>query len=396
MLTLDLVRTYQKGNKVFPNYIEISNPKLSSIAATLIEIYENHQGQERGKLDDTLEKVLSQGSEVIVYRGLAKLLEDRCTFEVSYSQDPSQIREKVFEIANNLRKNRKFEHQKAIQEASQVLGISTESLPQMMYADLKEHHILKEFQTISPENLLKRYNTALAQAILYKATSLHIKINETNPLRYRQLFRSIKFCRLLYQIHRIGNSGFDIFLDGPISLFQASQKYGIQMALFLPTLLHCENWELRADLCWKNKKNAIFELSSQNQLWSHYSEPGVYQPPELQQFKERFKEIQDQWDIHDECYLLEIGGQICIPDYTLVNFKKNCAVYLEIFGFWHKNILAKRLQELDNCPYHLLLAISKKLNVGEEFSSSNDPRLYFYQNVLHPKEIWERLESYCK
>ena len=37
-------------------------------------------------------------------------------------------------------------------------------------------------------------------------------------------------------------------------MFKSSGRYGLQMASFLPTLLHFDHWSLTADLLWGKKR----------------------------------------------------------------------------------------------------------------------------------------------
>ena len=42
--------------------------------------------------------------------------------------------------------------------------------------------------------------------------------------------------------------GYLFHIDGPLSLFSATTKYGLQVALFLPALLHCQDFRLEAEV----------------------------------------------------------------------------------------------------------------------------------------------------
>ena len=57
----------------------------------------------------------------------------------------------------------------------------------------------------------------------------------------RFIFRHIKFQQLMYRIWEVrSQSGlYHIRIDGPQSIFQKSSRYGMQLALFLPTLKYC-------------------------------------------------------------------------------------------------------------------------------------------------------------
>ena len=47
------------------------------------------------------------------------------------------------------------------------------------------------------------------------------------------------------EAERTGPDAYCLHLDGPLSLFSATQKYGLQLALFLPAVLRCRDFELR-------------------------------------------------------------------------------------------------------------------------------------------------------
>ena len=103
------------------------------------------------------------------------------------------------------------------------------------------------FDDITPEHLLNRYNVALAQAILLRCTAMEVRVWGETPARFRQLFRAVKFHRLICTIHEPAGNSYTLKLDGPLSLFSSTQKYGLQLALFLPTLLHCKAFDLKAE-----------------------------------------------------------------------------------------------------------------------------------------------------
>ena len=145
---------------------------------------------------------------------------------------------------------------------------------QGLFADLKSEQRLIRFKDTTPERLLDRYNVALAQAVLLRATSVTIEVRGESPARYRQLFRLIKFHRLICEIEAVKTAEIRLRLDGPLSLFTATQKYGIQLALFLPGLLNCKDFELTADLRWgPQRKPKRFVVSSDDSLVSHARTP---------------------------------------------------------------------------------------------------------------------------
>ena len=86
--------------------------------------------------------------------------------------------------------------------------------------------------------------------MLLRSTGVTVQVYGETPARYRQLFRAIKFHRLICEIQPSGPEAYTLRLDGPLSLFSATQKYGLQLALFLPALLQCKRFELTATVRW--------------------------------------------------------------------------------------------------------------------------------------------------
>ena len=86
--------------------------------------------------------------------------------------------------------------------------------------------------------------------------------------------------------------GYLIHLDGPLSLFSATTKYGMQMANFLPAILLCQDYRLNAEILWGPKREIrTFHLDQNDGLVSHYHDTGTYIPAEVTAFAERFRQV---------------------------------------------------------------------------------------------------------
>jgi len=88
-----------------------------------------------------------------------------------------------------------------------------------------------------------KLKVALAQALLYRCVRMRLSVFRNIPSRYKRLFKFIKFYQLMHTIQGDLDSGYEVLLDGPVSMFRLWQKYGIQSAVFLPALLLCTRWE---------------------------------------------------------------------------------------------------------------------------------------------------------
>jgi predicted nuclease of restriction endonuclease-like RecB superfamily len=183
------------------------------------------------------------------------------------------------------------------------------------------------------------------------------------------LFRWLKFHRLLHRVEGSMADGYVLHIDGPLSLFSATNKYGLQMALFLPALLLCGNFRLDAELRWGPKREPRwFHLETGDGLISHYQDSGTYTPAELGAFLTRFRQVAPAWEVRETTEVLELGREgVWVPDYRFVHKETGTDVLVEVLGFWKKSSVERLLTLLPkHGPPRYLLAISDRLKVDEE------------------------------
>jgi predicted nuclease of restriction endonuclease-like RecB superfamily len=394
MLTGKLVRVRYARDRILPYYLDARDEELLLAAEQLLELYRATEGRTRGELEELIEQTFGDDAS-LVHQGLAKLLEDRCEFEVVSGHPPEAVRDLVFRTATLQRlypgegqASAAFDRQAVLDQAAGVLGMGVEEVERCLFADLKSEQKLIRFKDVSAEHLLQRYNVALAQAVLLRATRVHVSITGEPPARYRQLLRQIKFRRLLCEAERTGPDSYTLHLDGPLSLFSSTQKYGLQLALFLPAVLLCKNFELRAELKWgAQRKPKVFLLTPRDRLVSDAPDHGMYTPPELALFVESFRKRQSDWDIAEETEVYPLGNGFWVPDYRLVHRGTGEVVLLEVLGFWRKSSAIKHLQYLQRfatAPY--LLAVSDELHIEEQLDEL-PPGLHRFRRMPLADEI---------
>src|SRR4051812_46199064 len=99
MLTGKMVRVRHAKNKLVPLYIEPNDEALVALAEQLLLAYRGAPGRTRGEIEEEFADLIPEGPRGLLPAGLAKLLEDRCEFEVSADHPPDQLREAVFKVA---------------------------------------------------------------------------------------------------------------------------------------------------------------------------------------------------------------------------------------------------------------------------------------------------------
>lgn len=403
MLTSDLLRARLHKGELRLGYLDSSDRVLKEQAAGLIAMFREHVGQPRGALDDALTELLGENTDYMLHRGLAKLLEDRSEFETHSKVDPVQLRRRVFESSAAVHPVARREgdllhtvtRASVLQQIATEFSITPEEVEQALYADLKREQKLLSFDEIDPTALLHRYNVALAQAVLYRATSLQIEINEKDPQRVRQLFRFVKFFRLLCHAEPTPSGGYVLKLDGPTSLFQQSTKYGLQLAEFLPALLLCEGWSLSAEILWGDeRKRVLWKLDAGSGLRSHYQDKGVYVTDEEAHFVKRFTALSKSWVLEKRPEILELDGRgVLVPDFVAVH-PDGREVLLEIVGFWRKAYLEARIELLEkHAPPNLILLVSERLRASEDKLAESPAGVVFFKDVIPAKEVIAKCEE---
>lgn len=384
MLTTDLVRTRVRKGRVKPQYLDTDSEEARAKAAELIDIFERHAGGMRGGVDEAVDEAIGHGTDFLIWRGLAKLLYDRSEFETVASVDPQQIRRAVFEASGELGPVTGAEARTAVlTRAGETLELAPEEIEASLYADLEERQRLVEFKVLEPLELLHRYNLALAQAVLYKASKLTIELGKTDSNMLRYLFQSLKFNRLMHRAERI-DGGYRLEVDGPASLFKRSRKYGLRMATFLPALLLADEWAMRAELDWKGDgPTHELVLSHKDGLVSHYKARGQWVAEEERYFEKRFEETETDWQLERQGSIVDLDDNVVIiPDYVLTH-PDGRQVYLEVVGFWRLAYLERRIEMLvDSCDVPLVLVVSERLKTGRKELAEAPAEVVFFKGVI--------------
>jgi predicted nuclease of restriction endonuclease-like RecB superfamily len=394
MLTADLAMSYRRGNRISPRYLQSDDPRHLQTAADLAIIVEQHRGRRRAELERALDEYIGVGTDYKILRGLIKLLTDRCEFETAGAKDPAEIRRALFTKAaahhpvvadDQLRR-------RLIAEVAAELECSPEDVVVGLYADLSGNQRLVAFEEMSAEDLLDRYNLAQAQALLYRCSEMRLRIDQQEPGVTRRLFAEIKAFRLIHAIRGNPASGYDAQLSGPVSIFHRSQRYGVQMAVFLPALLLYPGWSMRAEIGTKTGA-AFFELDSkQTRLRSHYVADDLErQNPQIAKLLEDFGKLGAEWEAQPSQEVIDLGESAFVPDLVFIRDGDE-PIYLEMLGYWTPRSLNERLKEFARAGFgNYAIAASEEMRCSRDTPSQLPPNVIVYKKTLNARELQARL-----
>ncbi|HEY0170289.1 MAG TPA: DUF790 family protein [Pyrinomonadaceae bacterium] len=390
MLTADLAMSWQRGDQIRPRYIDAEDEEYLRAAEDLVAIFESHGGRARAALEESLQEYVGTGTDYRILRGLIKLLTDRCEFETSAPAEPSEIRRSVFLKARERHPVASEEARaEVVAEAARELSCDAAALADALYADLPENQRLALFEHITPAELLDLYNVAQAQALLYRSVEMRLWLEPQSPEGFRELFGSIKAYRLIHTVRGNSSDGYEVRLDGPASIFQRSQKYGIQMAVFLPALLLCKGWRMRAEIQGRYNSVAYFELTSeQTQLRSHYPEITAYENPVTDKLAAAWARAGGAWGLEPSSEVIDLGDSAFIPDFVLRHAETGARVFLEVLGFWTPEHLRERLLEFDHAGRRdFILAAWDELRGTRDPMTNIPPNTIVFKRSLDPAAV---------
>jgi len=415
VLTGDLVQVRIKGKTIHPRLVPPDDPRLLELAGTILGAFHEAcaEAATRGHLTGRLRELAAERTDHKLIGGLGKVLLDQCDFDTVSPLPPAELRALVFGraaergpldiVAGPLGHTTAAD---VLAEVAAELETTSLALQQALYADLKDEQVLVKYRgpgpdaVDGPERLLHRYNVALVQALLLRASSLRVKLAGPDPKRLRQLFRYVKFFQLMYRLERVpsedpsGADGVILELDGPQSLLRQSTRYGRQLATFLPAvLLQPGAWRVEAEVLWgKRRLRKELRLNHKAGLRSHYRDTGTWISRTEQWFVERWEAVSPDWSMGPG-ELIELGGQrALVPDLT---FRKDGrTAHLDIVGYWRKGYLRKRLAET---PDHVILAVSKRL-AGDKVAlpKTLQKQVLLFAEVIPVNEVVRRLEAIAR
>jgi predicted nuclease of restriction endonuclease-like RecB superfamily len=436
MLTAPLLRVAIKKGMIMPLFCT-QNDELELAQKIVEEFQASYKARERkSELYNRLSAIELSHNDYKLVRGFYALLERRCTFNAySYAGggntapnntttlgagattttatavpiDPMAVRRMLFEESSK----RGFaltdlERNSIIKSISEKLHVSSlDDIKRAMWSDLDDNLVFEHFDDIDAKTLVGWYNLSLMQTLLFNATKMEFHIS--GGTNWKRILRNVKRLGLMYYLenrssgsqqrgdegsenNNIGsnnNSSLVCSLEGPLSLFKLTDRYGTSLAKLLPSIVlakegeknidwQIDAWVLRktmmqgkklyrfkissgektllflADPFYTNKyddnkngkmgKASGSPSSSSSSAFSDYSFDSLVE----EKFARKFNEVVGNtsgWElVREPDPLIVAEGKAFIPDFMFEKYGNR--VYLEIVGFWTPEYLERKLQKV--------------------------------------------------
>jgi len=229
-----------------------------------------------------------------------------------------------------------------VASAAERLGVAPADVESALFADLPgERAVAPLASAVSPTELALRINLVLAQALVFRASTVRIVL-EGNA---RAVVKYAKLRGLICRVSRSDEAdGAVIEMSGPYALFRHTLVYGRALGDILPLLAWCRRFRLRSQVVLRGRQR-VFRLASGDPIFPS-AEPRRHDSRLEERFAREFRQLAPGWDVIREPEPVEAGGSLIFPDFALQHREDRTRRWLlEIVGFWTPDYLARKLAQ---------------------------------------------------
>lgn len=397
MLSPDHVRVRRQGNELKLLGLDRElETRAVAIARELGDIAREYVGKTRDEVVRAWLAIECAPRERRILSGLMKLVEDESEFEMPEGNDPAELRSELFLEAARRRRSDDpdaFDRQALLAEMAERRAMTPEAVEAALFADLRGAHRLVRTASSKPEVLVERYREAQVQAVLLRAVRVVARVRCASPDAYRELFRKLKFRRLLHRITPEGEGSYRIEIDGPFSLFQGVAKYGLELALLLPALEACSSLELEAEVRWSERGRS---LTFRHRGGAKPREQGdtLGMRSEVVELVEGLQALGGGYHVEPAERIFDLPGiGVCVPDLRLTRASDGAPAFVEVLGYWSRASVWKRVELAERgLGAKILFAVSSRLRVSEEvLEDSDSAALYVYKGKMNPQAVLRKV-----
>jgi predicted nuclease of restriction endonuclease-like RecB superfamily len=377
--------------------------RATEVAELLIGVTRAALGEPREDVQASWAALPVAAKERKLLAGLTHLLEGHAEFTAPTSAEPEAVRRAVFERAARRRAElppgEHLQRSAVLAEIAEEMGLPAEQLEQALFADLRSAQRLERCGLTNAAALVSEYELVQVQSVLLRAERIEAEVRAAKPDAYRELFRKLKFRQLLHRIEPLEPSGYRLEIDGPMSLFGATTKYGLELALSLPALLSCGSLRLKADLRWGKRRERLRFEQVYDQAPVQDADAGIR--TEVLDLLEALGAAKSELEarLSEELIdLTERGGGVLVPDLELrrrgaaANEPK---VLVELLGFWSREAVFRRIEAAERGLSHpVLFVVSSRLRVSEELLDGVEAAsLYVYKGKVNAHALLRKVEG---
>ena len=398
VLPINLLIAKTRGSTIFPRYSMFKDHEIF-IADELIYTFKEHIGYRKGELKKRLKEIEEEafrlGCDYRFARALIHILLRKAEFQRPTTRvDPLRMRLELFSEVTKMFKGSVLdeeERKQVLECIAEKYKLDPSEVLRIIRSIHEEEEILKGFSDIEASDLLKEYNLALTQTLLFKALDIIVDLRATGTCAKIILF-NVKRMGLMYTAERLDHD-IRLYIDGPISAIKQTERYGTRLAKVLPYLIMAERWKIRAKVRRRGRVYNFFLTDRFSYLFPRVELKYLEYDSDVERtFYKRFQTLGSGWTIKREPEPLVVGKSILIPDFSFT--KDGNTVYLEIVGFWTKEYLERKIKKLKKLRnVNMIVAVDEKLSCSK-LQEIPFKDIILYKGRLPAVEVYLKLREY--
>ena len=257
----------------------------------------------------------------------------------------------------------------------------------------------------------------MTQTLLFK--SLRIEFSASG--NWKNIFRDVKRLGLIYSVERDAEDGRDggattavgggnryrVSIDGPLSIFKMTERYGTSIAKLLPQITLADSWNIKAEILARSKGGKIYNFEADSKELKSLivnvrrdghvdgeqsTRVGVYDSTTEEKFAKSFLSYGTGWTLRREPEPLIAGRHVLIPDFGFE--KEGLKVYLEVVGFWTPDYLERKIRKLSSIAgVDMIIAADESLACSKLERLKEKALVIYYKKEVPLKPIIEHLKE---
>ncbi len=227
-----------------------------------------------------------------------------------------------------------------------------------------------------------------------KAVKVTLTFKPTSAVELRRFFHLLKFRGLLFRVEARSGEEIRLSLDGPVSLFNQTSRYGLKLATLIPRLTQFGTGVAQAELSWGSHRKRVM-----------YEHAFTLQRRKGKAAKVPLNEILDKlikgwkddagWTVEVVTgHLIETAGQALVPDLKCTHTASRKVVYVELMGFWSRDAVWQRVELVKHLKTPFVFLVSERLRVSEKvLEPSANGALFVFKGVINRKRLLAQLDD---
>jgi predicted nuclease of restriction endonuclease-like RecB superfamily len=219
MLPTELLRVRVSGkmNQIRPIFYDYEKNNELSLPSKIIKMFEEMAKKKltKANVDENLSRIEAKYTDYKLVRGICQLLEQRCVYESpskTFSEsrnnntiNATYLRRKIFEESSRIGYPvTENERKRILQKVALENNLTIDELELAMWNDLDKNKLLKNFDSLSPLQLVVWYNISILQTLLLNCVKLEFSVY--GGFNWKKILRKIKQLGLMYFLYHESNS----------------------------------------------------------------------------------------------------------------------------------------------------------------------------------------------